>query len=976
MLLLLLKSSACLVAFMVFYKLFLEKESFHHFKRFYLLGALLVSIGIPFITFTQYIEVEPIQNFVLFQSIEFSNTETITPEITTWQDYIPTILWGIYFIGVILFSFRFVLNLRAIFHRIKTNPKHQYRKFTNVLLQDLIHPHTFFKYIFLNKTRFENNLIPNEVLLHEQTHANQKHALDIILIEILQIVFWFNPLIYLIKKDIKLNHEFLADQAVIDKGISALQYKETLLAFSSHAKEPELANAINYSSIKKRFTVMKTQTSKQAFWLRGVLLLPMLAILIYSFSEKTIVEKEVTSSVFPTTTQQIKTNKGATEAMMKEYKEFIIDSEKYNMIVQGKLQRAKAIYNLMTDTQRVTVKKYPKTPPINLAKVKPKTPTETVYYSWKNKTKFAIWIDGKVVDNSELNNYSSTDFKYYTSSFVYNNARTEKHPQPYQNHLYTKRGFEASYLKYNVTKYNKLKTEYLKVKKEYINSNKKDDSELLILKAQLDKSHNSLSKEEIDKYEIIKNESIISSFQQENILKQDVKKPLLILINNKGQLLVNDQLCKIEDLKNHLKKHSTEKNKKPEVEIRTDSHTPKETITKVKAILREFGILKVNFNKKASSSNIQKKATPEEIAEYNSISKKYNILTESQRIIKQKELYRIAYIHNKMTKEQEANAEPFPTKTPPPPLPPYPTEPKNSSQALLELKKLYDQKANTYQEAVQQRLKEKKGKISSLILLALDAVKIRKKYVELAKKESTNIPPPPPPTPALSPNKKVSQELLDAKKEFDLKGNEYGKAVSAYLKEKKGNVSNLKTMYKEVMTLYDAYIELAKEEEIVPPPPPPTRAPTKIIKVKEIPSLPKSLKGVLKSGETIEIKEASSPHSSKTPQIIEVKEVLPPMSVLASPTSVQKGAKMAYNILTVPQGKEFQITLSDGTKIFLKSETKLKYPLKFIKGETRKVELVGEAFFDVASNKDYDSNFIVITNGKEINVSGKELIKK
>jgi len=107
----------------------------------------------------------------------------------------------------------------------------------------------------------------------------------------MQILFWFNPLIYFIKHSIKLNHEFLADNAVLKQGIASSTYQNTLLAFSSNAAEPKLANAINYSSIKKRFTVMKTHTSKQAFWLRNLILLPLLAILIYSFSEKRVIEK-------------------------------------------------------------------------------------------------------------------------------------------------------------------------------------------------------------------------------------------------------------------------------------------------------------------------------------------------------------------------------------------------------------------------------------------------------------------------------------------------------------------------------------------------------------------------------------------------------------------------------------------------------------------------------------------------------------
>ncbi|WP_452232375.1 M56 family metallopeptidase [Lacinutrix sp. MEBiC02595] len=285
----LLKSSLCLLAFIAFYKVFLEQTSNHHFKRMYLIGVVLVSVGIPFITFIEYIEPQNIVNnftgFPPFQEIQ-------NPDLIESTSYIPIILWCIYGIGVLLFSIRFIYSLTGILIKIKRNPKQKTSRFISVLLKDLVIPHTFFNYIFLNKIKFENNEIPKEVLLHEQTHALQKHSADILFIEVLQIIFWFHPLVYLLKKDIKLNHEFLADQAVINQGIESTTYQKTLLSFSSNQQELTLEHAINYSSIKKRFTVMKTQTSKQTFWLRSLLLLPLLAILIFSFSTTKQVEKE------------------------------------------------------------------------------------------------------------------------------------------------------------------------------------------------------------------------------------------------------------------------------------------------------------------------------------------------------------------------------------------------------------------------------------------------------------------------------------------------------------------------------------------------------------------------------------------------------------------------------------------------------------------------------------------------------------
>ena len=289
-----LKSGLCLAVLYAFYKLLLEKESVNNFKRFYLLVTLILSFSIPFITFNEYIEastlIKPNQSNIEYTYILESHP---TPPQT---NYLPIILWSIYAFGVLLFSLKFAKNLWDMVLKIKRNPKQKNKVYIAVLLQDLITPHTFFNYIFLNKQKFETHQIPKEVILHEEAHAKQKHSLDVIFIEVLQILFWFNPCIYFVKQSIKLNHEFLADQAVIKKEITPSAYQQILLAFSSSenyldAKTHQLANTINYSSIKKRFTVMKTKTSKQTFWLRSFMLLPLLAFLIYGFSEKKVVEK-------------------------------------------------------------------------------------------------------------------------------------------------------------------------------------------------------------------------------------------------------------------------------------------------------------------------------------------------------------------------------------------------------------------------------------------------------------------------------------------------------------------------------------------------------------------------------------------------------------------------------------------------------------------------------------------------------------
>lgn len=312
----LLKFSALLAIFLLFYKIFLEKATMHQFKRFYLLGAFLIALGIPAITFTDYVMVNPQP-----VSTEIAKAVTLQSQSTNLIEsihYLPWILWGLYGLGVGLFAIKFLINLTGVIKRIKNNPIEKAGPCQHVLLQDPIAPHTFFSYVFFNKKKYESHQIPQEVFWHEETHAQQKHSLDILLVELFQIVFWFHPLVYISKHFIKLNHEFLADEAVLNKGVSTSSYQKIVLAFSSpdyfkYTQEPILSNSINYSSIKKRIIIMKTHTSKKALWGRRLLLLPVLAFMLYSFSNREIVVLEQQTTAQQITAQSKKALETPTE---------------------------------------------------------------------------------------------------------------------------------------------------------------------------------------------------------------------------------------------------------------------------------------------------------------------------------------------------------------------------------------------------------------------------------------------------------------------------------------------------------------------------------------------------------------------------------------------------------------------------------------------------------------------------------------
>jgi len=440
---LILKSAACLAILMVFYKLLLEHLAIHKFKRFYLLGALVVSIVIPFITFIEYIEPN-------FEVPYFNVNHSIPLELLPIEkvieaepiNYLPIILWSLYSIGVLLFASKFCINLFGIVSKINKNEKQKHSNFISVLLNDLIVPHTFFSYIFLNKTRFETKTIPQEVLLHEQTHAIQKHTLDILFIELLQIVFWFNPLLYFIKKDIKLNHEFLADEAVLKQGIDSSTYQNTLLQFTSNANEIPLAHAINYSLIKKRFTIMKTQTSKKAVWLRSLLLLPLLGGLLFSFSSRELVEKEVVPAMlFP---EEMENSNALTNVQEDTLKiNYVLGKEDYykNATFKFRDKNKKIIavksYDELSDAQKKRLLP-PPTKPMQ------RQPSKKQLNAWQNASQFGVWLDGKQIKNSKLKNIPSDNLAHYFESKLEKNAKNYgKHY--YQINLYSLQEFTRLY---------------------------------------------------------------------------------------------------------------------------------------------------------------------------------------------------------------------------------------------------------------------------------------------------------------------------------------------------------------------------------------------------------------------------------------------------------------------------------------------------------------------------------------------------
>jgi hypothetical protein len=169
---------------------------------------------------------------------------------------ISAILLALYISGVILFLIRFLKNIYIIIRRTKSAEKISYKGYRIVLTNNKTDPCCFFSSIYLNRDDYLNGRIDKELLDHELEHAKQSHTIDIILIELVKIFYWFNPVHILYDRAIRINHEYLADDGVVSENSDIKSYAEVLLSFITGRRNMSLTSGSNHSFTKMRLMMM------------------------------------------------------------------------------------------------------------------------------------------------------------------------------------------------------------------------------------------------------------------------------------------------------------------------------------------------------------------------------------------------------------------------------------------------------------------------------------------------------------------------------------------------------------------------------------------------------------------------------------------------------------------------------------------------------------------------------------------------
>ena len=280
MLVFIVKSTISLCVIYLLYMIFLSKENAPVFKRFFLLFGILFSAVIPFVEFDVNTHItETIYPIAVNRHIDLIYAEAeMLPDYSESPFSIKWILAIVYIIVSGTLLVRYIMNIVRLLRLKRNSPGYAYDGCRVVLIDNCSTTYSFINTIYINKDDYINGTIRKEILIHEVAHTRQRHSVDILLVELWQIAFWFNPFLWLYKREIRLNHEYLADRQVVNSEIDVLDYQNFMLNTAFCNSSSFLVSSYNYLFIKKRLVMLAKSKSLFRIRSKGIVLVLLISL--------------------------------------------------------------------------------------------------------------------------------------------------------------------------------------------------------------------------------------------------------------------------------------------------------------------------------------------------------------------------------------------------------------------------------------------------------------------------------------------------------------------------------------------------------------------------------------------------------------------------------------------------------------------------------------------------------------------------
>jgi len=338
-----LKSSGLLAMFYFAYILLLRKETFFNSSRWFLLAGLITSVVLPFVVYTKVIWVEAppapdpiitttttnLENVPSNYDVAFYKAHHVPTTVSVVEEENFEINWSLvlavaYGMGFLAFMIKFALDFYSLNSVLKGKKIEQQEDFKFIDVNENIAPFSYFDYIVYNSSLYTSAELES-ILEHEKVHSDQKHTIDVLISRIFCILFWFNPIVWLYKKAILQNLEFIADSEASKKIADKKAYQYTLLKITTHETCVAITNHFYQSLIKKRIVMLnKNQSKKRNYWKYSAVI-PALGAFVLLFQIRTIAQEKKQTEVasiqkdtIKDTEETIKITKNTTDKELNE----------------------------------------------------------------------------------------------------------------------------------------------------------------------------------------------------------------------------------------------------------------------------------------------------------------------------------------------------------------------------------------------------------------------------------------------------------------------------------------------------------------------------------------------------------------------------------------------------------------------------------------------------------------------------------
>lgn len=306
--------------FYLAYFVFLRKETFFTSNRWFLLAGLVTSVVLPMVVFTKIVWVDPSPT-----TFDWSKIPVTTPvENNAFEINWYLVFAIVYSIGILGFLAKFAFDFYSLSKVLKGKTMQRQADFKLIDVKENLAPFSYFNSIVYNSSLYSETELEN-ILEHEKVHSTQNHSVDVLISRLFCIFFWFNPIVWLYKKAIVQNLEFIADSEAFKNISDKKAYQLTLLKITTHDSCVAITNHFYQSLIKKRIVMLnKNQSNKRNYW-KYALVLPLLGAFVFFFQVNVVAQGKDAETTVVENSKSVekaldvyKINKNTTEAELKE----------------------------------------------------------------------------------------------------------------------------------------------------------------------------------------------------------------------------------------------------------------------------------------------------------------------------------------------------------------------------------------------------------------------------------------------------------------------------------------------------------------------------------------------------------------------------------------------------------------------------------------------------------------------------------